>query len=627
MDSEFRIGHWVVRPQRLCISRNGESAHITPKSMAVLQCLAAARGEVVSRNDILDTVWPNADVTDDVLTHSVTELRKAFGDSPQNPRVIETIAKKGLRIMLDVEHVGGSESPTIVARRFGVSADSRMGPLLLLGLVAALVISFFLFGRGGDVPTRKSMAVMPFVDMSEKQDQRYLADGLSEELALRLSFLEGLNVVGPRSAQMRAGNEDARTAVGQLQVDFILDGSVRRSGDDLRVVVQLLDVGDGTQIWTHAFNRDFSEIFEVQDRIAEAVAVALSVELDVGHESIGLRRTNKPDAYEEMLLGNQHFDLTHDGLEQAARHYSRATTIDPGYVWAWLRLTQVYNAVRHNYGEDERQERRRMAEAALAKALELAPDSHEVLLLATEVALGGEDWIAARTYYDRAVGKGAIRDYEAYASISSPHVHFGMLHNMGHVEEAIKLLEKVYRLQPLRGTYAPFLPQAYLSAGRYEEALAEAERAYAQPWARLIVSHVGLSAALSIDDHELILDWLERILDQLPARPDSVVHNMYRHFGDRDRSLQWLRSRSGGDLSADYYFMQWAIYYGDYELALEVMRRSRDRWNFWIPLHAPLRKTEGFKDLVRDMGLVDYWREFGWNDYCQPLDGDDFECH
>ena len=156
--------------------------------------------------------------------------------------------------------------------------------------------------------------------------------------------------------------------------------------------------------------------------------------------------------------------------------------------------------------------------------------------------------------------------------------------------------------------------------------MTEVERAYANPWARFVISHVGLSIALTIDDTELIDLWLTRILEHGPAKPASILIKMYDLLGDRDASLEWLRDYDSSEFWTDYYVLLWASYYGDGELALEAMRRSPDLWSFWIPLHAHLRETGEFKEIVQDMGLVDYWREHGWNDFCQPVGDDDFEC-
>ena len=459
-----------------------------------------------------------------------------------------------------------------------------------------------------------SIAVRPFVDLSENSDQQHLAAGLSEELALRLSALKDLNVVGPRPAS-------------ESTTDFVLDGSVRRYGDQLRVTVLLVDVRNDLQVWTHRYDDDFSDIFAMQDLIADSVAAALSVELDVGGEQLNIWRTSNPDAYEEVLRGDQYFDFTPENMDRARQHYTRATALDPDYVLAWKRLAAINNPLLKASMTPEQREQRRIAEGAIERALALAPDSDEVLLAASEVHFNGMRWIDAKRYYDLAMEKGGLRVYDAYADARSPHVHFNMLYKLGHVDAQIRLLEHAYRLKPYGGEYAPFLPQAYLAGGRYDDALAEVERAYQDLRARYPVSHVGLSIALSIDDAGLIRLWATRILEHQQRDSEDVMRNMLERLGRRAESLEWLRDLFARDAYLDYHVAQWASYYGDQSLALEAIRRTPDLWSFWTPLYAPLRETEEFRQIVSDLGLVDYWREYGWGDYCKPTTGDDFECH
>ena len=295
--------------------------------MGVLDCLARAEGEVVARNDILDTVWPGADVTDDVLTHCTTELRKAFGDSPQNPTVIETIPRKGLRLMQAVTWPDQNCAAGADAWQGNSTARFRLAPLIAVMLIAGLVVLYpGLVRDPGDSNvasgTTTTIAVMPFVDMSQDQDQEHLTDGLAEEMVFRLSELEGLSVIGPRSASILTGVDDPREAAAELAVDFILDGSVRRSGDDLRIVASLVARGDSTPVWAHTFERRFSDVLVVQERIADSVALALSVELDVGHQHLNIWATSNPDAYEEALLGDQsiRFQSGAHGTGAAAFH-------------------------------------------------------------------------------------------------------------------------------------------------------------------------------------------------------------------------------------------------------------------------------------------------------------------
>ena len=634
MNGDFRVGNWVVRPQRLCICVNGEDVHIKPKSMAVLECLARAEGRVVSRNDILDAVWPGADVTDDVLTHSVTELRKAFGDSPRDPSVIETIPKKGLRLMREVAWIDdstkqhGDEDVTVPDR----SAPNMLRYALLSAAIVLIVLAGWQLLPGRDTGVRqsepRSIAVLPFDDISQEQDLQYLADGLSEELTHNLSFLEGLQVVGSGSIALFAdGSGDHRAIAEKLGCNFVLDGSVRRSADKLRISARLIDAEKGIQLWSHVFDRPYADILEIQREIAAAVAKALSVELGVGRAETGIGSTSNVAAFEQVLRGDSYFDLTPGGLDKALSHYRKAVELDPDYALAWMRIAWYYGAIQFAVEGSDKEEYQRLAEAAIARALELAPESEYVLMSASFVMFMREDWFEARRLYDRATAINARRANSLFPDASSMEVHVNMLLKLGYVDEQVRLLERVSQGQRLGDVYAHFLPQAYLSAGRIEEALDELELVFPELRAGYNVCHVGVSVALTLDDPALIRLWSQRVLDSgVSEQREIAITTMLDLLGDREAALGWLRDEYESKSGFDDIQLVWAGYYGDNELVLKAMRRSMDLWFFWMPLMANARKTEEFKAIVRDKGLVDYWREFGWNDFCKPIGEYDFEC-
>ena len=619
--TDFRLGEWVVRPQRCCIESAGKSVHVKPKSMAVLERLAHANGAVVPRNDILDAVWPGAAVTDDVLTQCVTELRKAFGDTPQDPRVIETVPKMGLRLMIEVEWPDSPVSEDQVPRR-SVPGALRIGLLIAAAIVIGVIVWPYLSdtdesGFSAVSSDEKSIAVLPFVDMSEAKDQAHLANGLAEELTNRLSHLEGLRVLGRRTALtvVQGVDLDLRALRDRLSVDYLLDGSIRRSGDQLRIVSQLIDTRDGSQVWSHSFEREYADVFAIQDYIAVAVADTLSVKLAVGDPRTRTGGTSNAAAYEQVLLGNA-AAFPNEGLI----HYQRAVDLDPDYATAWMRIAVAYSDMWRVAGKSDIDLQRKLARDARDRALALAPDSHEVLLMAAGIE---QDWIESKRLYERA--KALHVQYEGAVSSRSWMSQFYVYRQagLGYMTEVLQLHEYARRVEPMLPRDHNFHGMVLFSQQRIDDALEELERGDAiDVWS----SDTALMIALWLDDIELIDYWMGRAVANEGPGAMGAFTAMQERLYDRERALTWLHDAYESSPGYDYFVIVWASYYGDDDLALKAMRRSMDMWVFWIPLTAHLRRTAEFKSIARDEGLVDYWREFGWNDFCQPLGDDDFEC-
>ncbi|MDX1518447.1 MAG: winged helix-turn-helix domain-containing protein, partial [Woeseiaceae bacterium] len=401
---DFMLGPHTVRPSRACIERDGNDIHVKPKSMAVLVQLAAANGDVVTRNRLFDSVWPNCDVSDDVLTHSIVELRKALGDSARDPRFIETIPKSGFRLVAPVSPC--SEQPVLAPRRrLPLRPASLVAVIAFLGIAALLSFR----GPGGDNPADAnaarvpSVAVLPFVDLSENQDQGYFVDGLSEEMINRLTRIDGLQVTGRTSSfYFKGRNEDLRSIGARLGVGHILEGSVRRSGDRLRVTAQLVDLRDGFHVWSDTFDRNPADIFQIQDDIAEAVARALSIRLSVGDLGTLEGGTRNVDAFEAVLQGNAlalEFDAA--SVLRSIELYRRAVELDPEFGLAWERLANIYRNAWLVLGRDEYEHWAELADEAIAEALRIAPTSPHVLTTAAYMHADRQQWPEALGVLDR----------------------------------------------------------------------------------------------------------------------------------------------------------------------------------------------------------------------------------
>lgn len=322
----------------------GQEVRLTPKAADVLKMLVSHAGSPVSKGELFASVWPDIAVTDDALSTCVQELRRVLGDDAKHPQFIETRHRRGYQFIAAVSREQ-PQQPAVAAR-------------------TERAIS--------------SIAVLPFADMSPEHDQEYLCEGLAEELINALTQIDGLRVAArTASFQFRGKGEDIRAVGEQLNAETLLEGSVRKSGDRLRVTVQLIEVASGHHRWSHRFDGRFEDVFAMQDEIADSVATALRGGAVTPPARRSLHRAHTDTAaYELYLRGRQHLPrIRHAALESAADLFRRAIAQDPGYGPAYAGLATAHATLYEWFGAHDAD--LAGAERASQRALELAPDLAE----------------------------------------------------------------------------------------------------------------------------------------------------------------------------------------------------------------------------------------------------------
>ena len=313
----------------------------------MLEVLVAHAGNPVSKEDLFASVWSDTAVSDDALTSCIQELRRALGDDSKQPRFIETRHRRGYRFVAPIS-AGELKTPA-------GAADSSL---------PAQDIS--------------AIAVLPFADMSPGRDQDYLCEGLAEELINALTHIDGLRVAArTASFQFRDAGADVGAIGRQLGVGTLLEGSVRKADDRLRVTVQLIEVATGYHRWSQRFDRKLDDVFAIQDEIAESVATSLRGSVLSGREKQALVRPQTgAAAYEYYLRGRQHLPrLTQPDLEKSGEMFERAIELDGGYSPAFAGLATVHATLYEWFGA--RDDDLARAERASQRALELAPELAE----------------------------------------------------------------------------------------------------------------------------------------------------------------------------------------------------------------------------------------------------------
>jgi adenylate cyclase len=382
------------------------------------------------------------------------------------------------------------------------------------------------------------------------------------------------------------------------------------------------------QPWSDEYERKLADVFAVQDEIAMAVANALQVTLGVGAIAEIPGMTRNVEAYDEDLKGNALFQLyTPDSVRQAVEHLRRAVFLDPKFARAWLDLATLYT----NGGlvvPDQAAAWQELAVGAGENAQKAAPDSPYVALTNLELKARDGRWLeAGRIYQDYlplAVKYGLQKDDWMGGGL--------FLLRVGKVHDAIAALELAKSANPLSSRVAANLVEAYSDAGssdagKLAQSLQEFDRGLRLRGNEGVLRAAGLFAALATGDRDEIRKRLaatgsSRELGELLDDPAAAL--------DRIRQM----AKQAGNNLWDYGSLAvWAAYYSDPELALDLQRKFVSvnksfvaTTSLWRPIFRDVRKLPGFKDLVHRMGLVDYWRANGWNDFCRQVGDEDFEC-
>ena len=339
MSRHVSFGPYRFEPQSARLWSDRQEIKLTPKAAAVLGFLIERAGQPVTKQELFASVWRDAVVSDDALVTCIQELRKALADDARQPRYIETRHRSGYQFVASVS----KDAPGPEAK----------GPDQALAAIA----------------------VLPFIDMSPGRDQDYFCEGLAEELIDALCHVEGLRVAARSSAfQFRGAGLDIRAAGRSLGVGAVVEGSVRKAGDRVRVTVQLVDVESGYHKWSQRFERELNDVFAIQDEIAESVATILRGGDLSGREKRALRRQHTAaETYECFLRGRQHLHrMRRPDLDQSRQMFERAIALDATYAPAWAGLAMVYATQFEWWGaSDEDLER---ADQASQTAMQLAPD-------------------------------------------------------------------------------------------------------------------------------------------------------------------------------------------------------------------------------------------------------------
>jgi len=421
-------------------------------------------------------------------------------------------------------------------------------PWLIAALALMFVIGVFVW-RAPATPAAipaKSIAVLPFADLSPQQDQDYFADGLSEELLNALAQLPGLHVAGRTSAfQFKGRNEDVRVVGRKLGVATVLEGSVRRSNNRLRIHAQLVSTANGYRLWSETFDRQFTDVFDIQEEIARAVASQLAIALQLkADERIADRGTANSDAYDQYLLARQAARAgSVESLRTAIRHYQRALQLDPNFARAEARWGRSLLLL-HSAGALPREDALSQAMPHIERALQLAPDEPEVLLVLASLQQLQGDYAAAERSFRRSL------ELNPNDVVTLGNYDVLLWEIGGREAEELPLLERAVALDPLRPALQANLALTYTDLGQFEQALARCRKAIElAPDSFWGYQCLASFQWLVQNDAAAALRSYAQAMQREPTYAPTLAFAalLLIELGDRDGARAWIGKGEGGD--------------------------------------------------------------------------------
>ena len=646
------------------LMRDGELVQLKPKVFDTLLVLVESGRRIVTKDELMQAVWGDTVVEENNLTHNISVLRKALGEHPCEHRYILTVPGRGYRFVANAKVLSGestdlvvemftrsqvlieeetqidkTESAAIEAGTEAATSKSRIQPaamaidamvasrpivtgrafaLLLIGLalftISGVALIYFRNSNNPGAPASasevRSLAVLPFKPIGTGSDDEYLQVGIVDALITRLSNVKRL-AVRPTSAVRKytAVEQDPIAAGRELHVDAVLNGSVQKSGDRIRVTVQLVSVREGSTLWAEKFDESFADIFTMQDHISEHVAGTLTLTLSKAErEHLFRRETISPQAYQLYLMGRYYWNKrTQEAAKKSIEYLQQAIALDPNYALAYAGIADSYIILGVYSGLPPKEAFPKAKEMAL-KALEIDDSLAEAHTSLAYVRFRHEwNWSGAEDEYRRAI--------ELNPNYATAHQWAALnLAAVGRLDEAIAEMKRAEEIDPFsliinsnmewvlylarqndraiehcRKTLETdpsffathkYLGLVYLQKGLYEQAIAEYQKA----------------RDLSVDDPQII----------------ALIGHAYALSGKRERAQATLRELT--ELAKRRYVQPYSIALictalGQKDRAFAWLERAyEDRSSYMVylkvePMLDGLRSDPRFSDLLRRVGL------------------------
>ena len=639
-NSVVRFGTYEVSLQSGEVRKAGLRIRVQQQPMKLLEILLEHPGEVVTREELRSRVWPNESFGDfdQALNIAIGKLRSALADSAENPRFIETLPKRGYRFIADVSVLDADAPPkrpeSVSGDLFG-SQEKKIGPghtLQVAGLAVAAkrrlwvtgrvivalafvlslsILSVWLFRSRGPAPAGiRSLAVLPLENLSGDASQNYFADGMTDELITDLAQISALKVISRTSVMVYKGARRPLPQIArELNVDAVVEGTVLRSGDRVRITAQLIEASTDKHLWSQSYEGELRDTLALQSSVASAIADQIRINL-TPREQAALKNVKvvNPEAYESYLKGRYFWNKrTADGLKAALAYFKQAIEEDPKYAKAYSGLADTYALLGDwQYAVMTSKEAFPEAKAAAIHALELdntLGEAHNSLAF----VLDGFDWDLD------AGGKEFQRAIELNPGYATAHHWYAWhLSLLGRFDEAITEMRKAENLDPLSLIINADLAELLGLAHSYDDSIRQSLKTIEMD-PNFALAHNQLAQAY-LQKHmyaEAVAE-LQKAVELSEDSPTCIANlaRAYVSSGQRSEAVKLLdvlkkRSSTGYSNSSEIAMVYASL--GDTDQAMNWLEKGfEERFNPGVLLRPgfdPLRSDPRFQNLLRRIGL------------------------
>jgi len=643
-----RFGVFEVDLRAGEVRKQGLKVRLQEQPFQVLAMLLEHPGEVVTREELQKRLWP-ADTFVDFdhgVNTAINKIREALGDSADNPRFVETLHRRGYRFIYPVESLTPSPSPRGRGEPEAVSisqpSPSGRGWSRLVGpgegarfgrgrialaagamvAVAAVLITLNVAGlrdrlltfagarHAAPLPKIESIAVLPLENLSGDPEQEYFADGMTDALITNLGKIRALRVISRTTAMHFKGTKKTLPEIArELNVDAVVEGSVLRSGNRVRVTANLLHAPTDRHLWAESYERDLRDVLALQSDVAQAIAREVQIKLTPQEQTrLASRHPVNPEAYQAYVMGRYFWNKrTEDGLKKAITYFEQALDEDPGYAMGWAGLADCYNLLAI-FDFLPPKEGFPKAKEAATKALEL-----DETLAEGHTSLG---YVKDSYYWD---WPGAEREFKRAIELNpnyatAHHWYSDHLEIVGRHDEAIAEIKRAQQLDPLSLTINAVAGLRFHTARRYDQAVEQLRKTLEMD-PGFAVAHGWLGQAYEQKgQYEDAIAEHEKAREGLPgtAYALAALGHAYAAAGKRNEALRILtdlNERRKTTYVSPYAIGVIHVGLGQEDRALEWLERAyedRDSWLSWLkadPRLDPLRSDPRFQDLLRRMNF------------------------